>query len=249
MTGNNVRNYRKNWFSVQLKPAGNTCNLRCNYCYAKSHLASGKLMSEEILEATIRKIIEQDYAYPTFSWHGGEPTLIGYELFEYAMQLMNKYKRHGQTVYNLIQTNATKINPELAKLFKRNNFGISISLDGPENMHGLNRKFINGKNSFVEVLKGVKILREYEIEPSVICTVSKGNLPHATETFDFLISQGFKKIKYSPVFDSVKDNFSVTSEEWFEYLKKYFIAGLKSVIRKFKLEIWMRLLFGCQILL
>lgn len=222
MIENNAKNYKKNWFSAQLKPAGNTCNLRCGYCYAKSHLASGKLMSKEILEVTIRKIIEQDYAYPTFSWHGGEPTLVGCELFEYAMRLMNKYKRHEQTIYNLIQTNATKINPELAELFKKNNFGVSISLDGPENMHGLNRKFINGKNSFAEVLKGVEILREYEIEPSVICTVSKGNLSHAAETFDFLVSQDFKKIKYSPVFDSVTDNFSITSEEWFEYLKKIF---------------------------
>jgi uncharacterized protein len=222
MIENNTKGCKKNWFSVQLKPVGNTCNLRCSYCYAKSHLASEKLMSKKILETTIRKIIEQDYAYPTFSWHGGEPTLIGYELFEYAMQLMNKYKRNGQTVYNLIQTNATKINPKLAELFKKNNFGVSVSLDGPENIHGLNRRFINGKNSFAEILKGVNILKEYEIEPSVICTVSKSNLPYATETFDFLVSQVFKKIKYSPVFDSVTDNFSITSEEWFEYLKKVF---------------------------
>ncbi|HCJ67223.1 MAG TPA: hypothetical protein DHV62_07875 [Elusimicrobia bacterium] len=210
------------YFSVQLKPVGNACNLRCNYCYAKSHLATGKIMSDEILEATIKKIIKQNYRYPTFSWHGGEPTLIGYEFFEFAVQLMEKYRRHKQTVYNLIQTNATRINPELAELFSENNFGVSISLDGSENIHGKNRKFINGTNSFTEVIKGVENLQEYNIEPLVICTVSKDNLPYVTETFDFLISQGFRKIKYSPVFDSLTDNFSITSDEWFEYLKKVF---------------------------
>jgi len=216
------RNKENHWFSIQLKPVGNACNLRCDYCYAKSHLASGKFMSREILETTIRKTMEQDYLYPTFSWHGGEPTLVGYEFFEYAMELMDQYRRPGQKVYNLIQTNATIITPELAELFAKYNFGVSVSLDGSESVHGVNRKFINGKNSFSAVLEGVNNLRESGIEPSVICTVSKSNLPYAKETFDFLISKGFRKIKYSPVFDSMADKFSVSDGEWFEYLKAVF---------------------------
>ena len=48
---------KNHWFSIQLKPVGNACNLRCDYCYAKSHLASGKFMSREILETTIRETI------------------------------------------------------------------------------------------------------------------------------------------------------------------------------------------------
>lgn len=222
MVNGDTNDDKTNWFSVQLKPMGNSCNLRCNYCYAKSHLATGKLMSEKVLEATIRKIIGQDYAYPTFSWHGGEPTLMGYEFFKHAMQLMDKYKRHKQTVYNLIQTNATKINPELAELFKKNNFGVSISLDGPENIHGANRRFGNGRNSFQDVIKGIEILREHGIEPMVICTVSRNSLPYTINTLNFLLKHNFKKIKYSPVFDSTADKFSITSDEWFEYLKKVF---------------------------
>jgi len=212
----------KYWFSVQLKPIGSICNLRCKYCYAKPWLAPGNtIMSKEILECVIRKCL-QDSPYPTFSWHGGEPTLAGYKFFQHAMELIEKYQKPNQKVRNLIQTNATKITPELARLFKEYDFGVSVSLDGPEHVHGINRILTNGDNSFSKVMRGVKILREIGVDPSVICTVSKETLSFAAETFNFLIAQGFQRIKYSPVFDSVKDEFSIANDEWFEYLKTVF---------------------------
>lgn len=212
----------EHWFSVQLKPVGSICNLRCKYCYANSQLASKDIMSDEILRYVIRSCLQQDCLCPTFSWHGGEPTLIGYDFFNRAMSMIEKYKKPNQKIRNLIQTNATRINPELANLFKEYNFGVSISLDGPEHVHGMNRILINGNNSFPEVMQGLKLLQEAGVDSSVICTVSMASLPFAIETFDFLISQGFKRIKYSPVLDSLTDEFSLTGDEWFEYLKSVF---------------------------
>lgn len=212
----------KHWFSVQLKPVGSMCNLKCKYCYAKPRSPSSDVMPSKTLEEVIKKCLRQDYLYPTLSWHGGEPTLAGYNFFKSAINLIEQYRQPGQTVRNLIQTNATRITPELAKLFKKYNFGVSVSLDGPEQVHGVNRVTINNKNSFNLVMQGIKILREYGVEPSIICTVSKETFPFAAETFHFLVSQGFKRIKYSPVFDSTKDEFSVTNDEWFKYLKTVF---------------------------
>jgi uncharacterized protein len=209
------------WFSVQIKPVGNICNLDCKYCYAKPFSRPNQIMSEEIFERTVRQCL-QNSSYPTFSWHGGEPTLAGYDFFQRAMNLMERYRQSGQKIRNLIQTNATKITPKLAKLFKKYNFGISVSLDGPEHVHGINRILMNGDNSFPDVMRGIKVIRESGLDPSVICTVSKETLPFATETFNFLVAQGFKRIKYSPVFDSLEDKFSITSSDWFEYLKAVF---------------------------
>lgn len=138
------------------------------------------------------------------------------------MKLIEKYQKPNQKVRNLIQTNATKITPELARLFKEYDFGVSVSLDGPEYVHGINRILTSGGNSFSKVMRGIKILREIGVDLSVICTVSKETLSFAAETFNFLIAQGFQRIKYSPVFDSVKDEFSIASDEWFEYLKTVF---------------------------
>lgn len=212
----------KKWFAVQLKPVGSSCNLRCDYCYAHAEKAPKLRMSELVLNSVIEKIMKQNHPYPTFSWHGGEPTMVGHEFFLQAIELMEKYKKLGQNFYNLIQTNATLINPKMADFFKEYDFGVSISLDGPEHIHGKHRKDLGGKNSFEKVMAGVENLRSAGINPSVICTVSKENISFIEETFYFLIDNGFNKIKYNPVFDSVQDNFSINNEEWFDYLKKIF---------------------------
>lgn len=219
-------------FSVQLKPVGNACNLKCKYCYARPHFISDKIMPKEILECVVRKTLQAS-RQPTFSWHGGEPTCVGINFFKSFVNLVEKYRIDDQQVRNLIQTNATKITPKLAEIFREYNFGVSVSLDGPEHVHGINRLFPNNRNSFSYGMKGVKLLRERGIDPSVICTVSRETLPFASEVFEFLISQGFKRIKYSPVFDSVNDEFSVTNEEWYDYLRivfhKWFDLGDPSV--------------------
>jgi len=219
-------------FSVQLKPVGSACNLKCKYCYARPHFISNETMSEEVLECVVKKTLESS-PQPSFSWHGGELTLAGVNFFRFFVNLLERYRSNSQKVRNLIQTNATRITPELVEIFRTYNFGVSVSLDGPAHIHGINRIFPDNRNSFSSVMKGIKLLREQGVDSSVICTVSRATLPFASEVFDFLVSQGFKRIKYSPVFDSINDEFSVTSDEWYDYLKtvfhKWFDLGDSSV--------------------
>jgi len=209
-------------FSVQLKPMGNYCNARCDYCYAKSYLAPRKIMPMDTLEILIKKILDQKSLYPTFSWHGGEPTAVGINFFKNAITIMKKYRKSNQTIINQIQTNGTLITRELANFFHDNNFGVSVSLDGPPKIHGLHRKFSNGENTFDSVMRGIENLKAADINPGILCTVTKGSLSYATEIFDFFIDCGFNKIKFNPVFDSIQDKFSLSNEEWLEFLKNIF---------------------------
>lgn len=209
-------------FSVQLKPVGSSCNIKCSYCYVepfKSH--NIKVMDYQTLEHTIIKCLESSDA-PTFSWHGGEPLLAGIDFLKKAMGLMKKHRRNKQRIRNMIQTNAMLIMPETAKFLKRHRFGVSVSLDGPENIHGKHRVDRSGKNTFDAVMRGISNLRDAKVQPSVICTVTQDTLPFAAEVFHFLVSIGFKKIKYSPVFDSTCDNFSISNDEWYSYLQTVF---------------------------
>ncbi len=80
----------------------------------------------------------------------------------------------------------------------------------------------DGKGTFDSVLKGIENLLNAGIRPNVIATVTKETLKYSEETFDFLVEKGFKLIKYSPCYDSSEDTFSISNEEWFEYLKKVF---------------------------
>lgn len=209
-------------FSIQLKPVGSACNILCDYCYVKPFRSKSlEIMPLEILDRVIKQCLRFS-ATPILTWHGGEPTLAGYDFFAKAIELMKKYQKQEQTVRNTLQTNAILITAGFADLLKQSDFAVSVSLDGPEPIHGIHRKNCSGKNTFSLVMKGLKRLRSAGIEPSVICTVTKQTAKFAEEVFRFLVSSGFKRIKYSLVFESETDSFSLSSEEWLAYLEKVF---------------------------
>src|SRR5579859_1572722 len=69
-------------FSIMTKPRGAICNLDCDYCYflSKEMLYKGSRfrMALDLLEEYTRQYIEaQRVNEVTFTWQGGEPTLMG----------------------------------------------------------------------------------------------------------------------------------------------------------------------------
>ncbi|MBN1465398.1 anaerobic sulfatase maturase, partial [candidate division KSB1 bacterium] len=98
-------------FQIFAKPAGARCNLACDYCY---YLETAKLylddlcMPTPILEEYITQRIEAT-AEPviTFSWHGGEPTVLGLDYFRTIAALQRKHKPANRRIANGIQTNGT----------------------------------------------------------------------------------------------------------------------------------------------
>ena len=76
-------------------------------------------------------------------------------------------------------------------------------------------------------MRGVAILRQHNIYPPVIATVTKSTLADGNNNFDFFVNNGFTEIKYSPVYDSVNDEFSINDEKWSEYLINIFYKWLE----------------------
>ena len=75
-------------FQVFVKPAGAACNLACRYCYylekAELHPSAGvPRMPADLLESYIVQHLEaSDGPVTRFSWHGGEPTVLGLDYFQ-----------------------------------------------------------------------------------------------------------------------------------------------------------------------
>ena len=83
-------------FQVFVKPISAICNLECRYCYYldKIHLYPNQdifKMPLDVLESYIKQHIE---ACPDkvvrFSWHGGEPTLLGLGFYEKIVEIQEK---------------------------------------------------------------------------------------------------------------------------------------------------------------
>lgn len=206
--------------TLQIKPVGNNCNLHCEYCYAMPFRCENfKILDLEVVEKIVKEAFEVTDNL-IITWHGGEPTMPGVKYYKDYMAIVEKYKAPHQNVVNMIQTNATLITDEFAQFFVDNDFIVSVSIDGDAETHNRNRHYASGKESYDKTMEGVTLLRKYGIYPPVIATVSKNTYEDCERTFKSFISEGFTEIKFSPVYDSAEDEFSISSDEWLTYIKR-----------------------------
>ncbi len=194
-----------------LKPRGAICNLSCAYCYylPKEQLYPGSdfCMSEAVLEAFTRQYLA---AHPgpevVFAWQGGEPLLMGLEFFERAAALQRQYCPPGKFVSNTIQTNAVLVNDDWARFFKRNNFLIGVSLDGPQAMHDAYRLDRGGHPSFERTMAGLRRLQAHGVEINLLTTVHSANAPHPLDVYRFLRDEaGVLFMQFIPIVERAAD--------------------------------------------
>ena len=201
---------RPNAFHVMLKPAGPSCNLNCTYCY---YLEKKKLypekremkMSDDLLENFTRQFIEaHQVPTVTFTWQGGEPTLMGLDFLRKAIELQKKY-RGDKKIENAFQTNGTTLNSDWCKFFTDNNILVGISIDGAEHNHDHYRRTLSGRTTFRKVMKGIELLHKHNVEFNTLSTVNSYNAQFATETYRFLKKIGSGFIQFLPVVEHVDD--------------------------------------------
>lgn len=198
-------------FNVMLKPAGPACNLNCSYCYylEKKKLYPGKTdfkMPEKILEEFTRQYIEaNEIPVVTFTWQGGEPTLMGLDFFRKAFELQKKFAG-GKRIENAFQTNGTTLNDDWCSFFKDNNILVGISIDGPEHSHDHYRKSVSGGPTFKRVMKGIELLQKHRVEFNTLSVVNNYNVNFASETYRFLKSIGSVFMQFLPVVERVAEN-------------------------------------------
>jgi uncharacterized protein len=191
-------------FNIMLKPAGPVCNLNCTYCYylEKKKLypgQSGFKMTEELLDHYTREYIEaQQVPVVTFTWQGGEPTLMGLDFFTKAMEFQKKYAG-GKQIENAFQTNGVRLNDEWCKFFKDNNILVGISIDGAEHNHDHYRRNSAGEPTFKKVMKGIELLQKHKVEFNTLSVVNNYNVHFALETYRFLKSIGSIFMQFLPV--------------------------------------------------
>jgi uncharacterized protein len=200
-----------NAFHIMVKPAGSSCNLNCTYCYylEKRNLYPGKndfRMSDELLERFIREYIEShEVPVVTFTWQGGEPTLMGIDFYKKAIRLQKKYAR-GRTIENAFQTNGTRLSSDWCKFFKDNNLLVGISIDGKEHNHDHYRRTFSGASTFRKVMDGLNLLHKHEVEFNTLSTVNDYSVRFASETYRFLKDAGSGFIQFLPVVERSSSN-------------------------------------------
>ena len=146
-------------FQVFAKPAGAVCNLDCRYCYylKKRDLypdVDSLRMTDDVLEAYIRQHVEASpSATITFSWHGGEPTVLWLDFFRKVVEIQGRYRPVGRRVFNGIQTNGILLDEGWCRFLASEGFGVGLSLDGPADLHDAYRVTRGGQPTHSQTLR------------------------------------------------------------------------------------------------
>jgi uncharacterized protein len=192
-------------FQIFVKPIGSICNLDCQYCYylKKEELyPAGKSlrMSDPVLE---EYLIQHIAAFPGpvvhFSWHGGEPTLLGVDYFRKIVALQRKHKPPGMRITNGIQTNGTLLNEEWARFFAKEGFAVGLSLDGPEEMHDSYRRTKDRNPTYKRVMEGYQLLQHHRISCNFLCVVHARNVHRPIEVYRFFKQLGARYLEFLPL--------------------------------------------------
>lgn len=184
-------------FQIFAKPVGAICNLDCKYCYylRKEYLYEKKgesfRMTDDILENYIVQHIE---ASPDpvvrFSWHGGEPTVLGLDYFRKIVALQRKHQPPGRRIANGMQTNGTLLDEKWCRFLAAEGFGVGLSLDGPRELHDRYRVTKGQEPTHAQAMRGYELLRRHRIPCDVLCVVHAENVRYPDRVYRF-----FKRIK------------------------------------------------------
>lgn len=213
--------------TMLIKPAGPDCNLRCAYCFyrQKAGLFPGvkrHRMKESLLEKLVEQAMGTDCDLVRFSWQGGEPTLMGLDFFQKAVELQAAYVRPYQTVSNALQTNGTLIDRKWAEFLMDNNFLVGISFDGPAKLHNHYRRDEKGKGTHASVMRGLDVLLDAGAEVNVLTLVNDVNVQEPDAVYDFLLGTGVKFFQFVPCIEpgpgKTPASYSITPENYGKFL-------------------------------
>ncbi len=192
-------------FQVMVKPIGAVCNLDCRYCYylQKRDLypdARAFRMDEDLLESYIVQHIEASPKEAIlFSWHGGEPTILGLDYFRKILELQRKYCPPGREILNGIQTNGTLLDEAWARFFAAEKFYVGFSMDGPKELHDCYRVSKGGKPTHKQVLQAYRLLQQHRVNFDVLCVVHRQNVRQAATIYRYFKEIGVKSMQFLPL--------------------------------------------------
>ncbi len=214
-------------FSLLIKPASADCNLDCSYCFYKGKSAlypeqSTHRMSASTLEHIVRSYMETGQPQYGFSWQGGEPLLMGHDFFERVTDLQMKWGRPGASVANAVQTNGTLVTDRLARHFRKFNFLLGVSLDGPAEVHDRYRIARDGSGTHAQVVEGLRTLQRHGVKTNVLTLVNAFNAARPRELYRYLVGLGILHHQYIPCvehdWNGCPEPYSLSPERWGNFL-------------------------------
>lgn len=183
------------------------CNLGCTYCYAQQGEFGGaaKNMALETANASVDLLLAEAKPGDRFNlaFLGGEPLANRATVQAVTRRAAALAQERGAILSFSITTNGTLVREADAGFFEEHGFAVTISLDGPGEVHDALRPYKSGRGSYDTVMQNVRPLLRYQrrMQVSARVTVTPRNLG-LRETLDHFLAEGFHSVGFSPLLRS-----------------------------------------------
>ncbi len=227
-------------FQIFAKPGGAVCNLDCRYCYylEKQGLypdTDAFKMDEDLLEEYIVQHIALSPGDTIrFSWHGGEPTILGVDYFRQIVSLQETHAPPEKRDVNSLVTNGTLLDDEWGAFLSRAGFAAGLSLDGPADLHDRYRVSKNQKPTHELAMRGFECLEKHAVPCDVLCVVHAENVLEPKRVYRFFKEIGASYVGFLPLVErpdsgsSDVPEHSVPAEEYGKFLITIFDEWIRN---------------------
>jgi uncharacterized protein len=217
--------------------AAQACNLRCSYCYAGggSYGGAARFMTPELARRAARFLIESsgDRDRVTLVLFGGEPLLNLPALEAAVLEGEAAATTHGKRLVVSVTTNGTRFTPEVLEFLRTHPISISVSIDGPPDLHDANRRYpgANGGGTYADIVAGLNLLRScMPRPPAARVTLTPDQWARVPEVFEHLLGLGFLEVGIAPT-SPVSAELLPTPEQ-----EETLLAGFSQLAQRFAHE-------------
>ena len=231
----------------------NQCNLSCQYCYEfgadKVATPEGKpkFMDLPTAKASVDFLMaearERQAVHITF--FGGE-TLMNFPLLKQVVAYaLERAREKGCHLDFSLTTNATLLTPAIIEFLSENRIGVTVSMDGPKDMHDQLRVFSNGRGSYDIIEPKVRaLIQNHRTRPITARVTLTAGVTDVIRIFRHLKHDlGFHEVGFAPVttspnqlyaindkgMDGVLDQFRSLAKEYLEYALRGEAHGFSNV--------------------
>lgn len=174
------------------------CNLKCIYCYANGGDRPKYLswdLTRKAINYVFNNIRDTINSFVVVYHGGGEPTLNFKLIQKSYMYIKSLANKHDIDVLSHLGTNGV-MSPKYASWLGEHIDRITISIDGPPEIHNAQRPMKNGEPSFEKVVNTINTLKETKTKISARSTITTLNVNRMEEIVDTVVDLGISKLHF-----------------------------------------------------
>lgn len=201
------------------------CNLMCSYCFREKEedfIIEDKNLIYKAIDYLVYDCGRDMDSY-TICYNLASEPLMQYELMEEIYKYIKKVRnKTGKKIELFFITNGTILDDKIIKLLKKvkKNRSLSISIDGPKEVHDKLRKYRNGAGTYDLIRRNLGILHKKGFKYAAEAVLSKNN-PYPLLILQHLLDLGFDSVNIKPIRQGTEYSFDLSS---LELLKKGYSA-------------------------